>query len=1023
MNGRRIPHRVVGMLAGAWAMGLAQAAEFHVSPGGDDANPGTAERPFRNLDRARAEVRKLTSDMREDIVVQLHAGEYALAKPFVLTEEDSGRNGHRIVYRSRDGIGQARIGAGQPVTGWTQTENGIWRAEVGKDHLFHTLYDNGRRVRKARHPNYVHQQRFPTAAAPYLVAEDGSLRQAPGERRSWLTYADGDVDPAMLSTGTLKINVWPWGKCDWHRWICEVVELDPAKRLLTFDNLGDRTEIKPLARYFLEDDRALLDAPGEFHLDRAEGVLYYIPLDGGDPNRNRIVRPVLHSLIRIEGVAPDQPVRNVVLDGLLLQETDGFSPTLHPWTHGWGQRDHALIYCRNTEGIAIVRCHLRNSGRNGILLPGANRNDRIESCLIERTGANGITISCPGIPRDAAGAPVASEGNTVTNTRIHDVGELTVYAECVGVFNSSRNEITHCDLFRSPRYAITMRGNTIYDETKQEFNPGALPATDNRFAYLRVYDCGQDSGDMGALHAACVNTPDGPYRNTFEQITVENIHAVPGMNDIPPDGIFLDWPKLTMHQIFRDVQIEDVAGMQLRSNRPDNAASASVENVSWEPAFDSSRMDYNHIGVRPDFPAEFGGPGERHAAPEPPRNLRGQARDAATVTLGWDPPARSEGLARIVYEILRDGKRVGGTEDRQFVDRELAESTRYTYQVRAGNGRLGPRGALGAELAVATPPDTDPPVVHSAQRNGSRTVVVVEFSKPVEKETAENVTHYAFAPAVGLTRAESLERNPRIVLLSLSEPLPEDEGLTLAVYGVRDRAAAANPMAGVQRVPVRASHLLLHYSLDEERGDRVSDSSGNGRDGRLEGEGIWLPTEGMVGGALLFDGRRVWIRGPDDLVLGTGDFTLATWIWKAAPGASIILAQANGFGSPREWSWGWEWPTGAGNIAFRSNTQFWTTAPGSIQPRQWHHIAFVRRGSQGFSYVDGEPSGGPHDASELGNLTSGKPLRIGRREHEPNPAFFNGRLGRSPRLLPGTRTGRDPPPHGRKGLNAWQWQR
>jgi hypothetical protein len=414
--------------------------------------------------------------------------------------------------------------------------------------------------------------------------------------------------------------------------------------------------------------------------------------------------------------------------------------------------------------------------------------------------------------------------------------------------------------------------------------------------------------------------------------------------------------------------------------------------VSWEPAFDPSRIEYNRIGVRPDFPAEFGGPGERHAVPEPPRNLRGQARTAATLVLAWDPPENASRFPRLVYEIFREGRRVGTTGDRQFVDRELAESTRYTYQVRAGNGRVGPRGALGAEFAVATPPDTVPPVIHSAQMNESRTAVMVEFSKPVEKETAEDVAHYAFEPTAVLARAESLERNPCIVLLSLSETLPEDEALTLAVHGVRDRAAAANPMAGIQRVPVGATGLLLHYSLDEERGDRVSDSSGNGRDAQLEGEGVWLPREGKVGGALLLDGRRVWVRGPEELALGTGDFTLAVWIWKAAPGASIILAQANGFDSPHEWSWGWEWPTKAGNIAFRSNGRFWTTAPGSISPRQWQHIAFVRRGNQGFSYVDGEPSGGPHDLSELGDLTNGKPLRVGRREHEPNPAFFNGRL-------------------------------
>lgn len=977
---------------GILLMGAAKAAEFHVSPAGDDGNPGTRERPFRTLTKARDEVRKTNADMQEDIVVHLLAGEYALAEPLVLTEADSGFNGHAVIYRSSDGIGQARITGGRPVTGWTEAGNGVWQADVGKGVAFHTLYDNGRRVRKARYPNYAHQERFPTAAAPYLVSADGSLKLEPGDRRSWVQYAEGDVDPTVLTPGTLKINVWPWGKCDWHRWICDVVAVDPEKRILAFDNLGDRTEIKAHARYFLEDQRAFLDAPGEWYLDREEGTLYYFPIDGTDPNRNRIVRPALHSLIRLEGAAPDQPVRNVVFDGLLLEETDGLAPTLHPWTHGWGLRDHALLFCRNTEGIVIRRCHLRNAGRNGILMPGANRHNRVESCLIEHIGANGITLSCPGIPRNAAGEPVPNERNVVTNSRIHDVGELTIYAECVGVFNSSRNEISHCDLYRSPRYAVTMRGNTVYDETKQEFNPNALPANENRFAYLQVYDCGQDSGDMGALHACTVNIPDGPCRNTFEQITVENIHAVAGMNDWPPDGIFLDWPKLTMNQIFRHVQIEDVAGMQLRSNRPDNAASASTENVSWKPGFDTARMEYASIGVGPDFPAEFGGPGERHAVPGVPRNLRGHAAGPAAIQLAWDPPADAGDRRRILYHVQRDGVPVGVIGETRCEDRGLAESTAYRYRILASNGPVGPRGSPSTEIVVATSPDTTMPVALSARIDESLTTLAVRFSKPVAQASAEDLAHYALTPAAEVARAERPERDPCTVILTLATPLASHDGYTLAVQGIRDCAAKPNAMAGVQRLPVEPLLLLLHFPLDAADGDQALDASGNGRDGQIVGNVTWLPAGGMVGGALALDGRTGWIHGPENADLGTGDFTLTAWVWKATPGPAIVLAKGNGFGPAGEWSWGWEWPAGAGNIAFRAANRYWATAPGSIKPNQWIHLAFVRRGNLGVNYVNGEPSGEPHDMAPLGDLTNGKPLRVGRREHEPNPAFFNGRL-------------------------------
>jgi len=56
------------------------------------------------------------------------------------------------------------------------------------------------------------------------------------------------------------------------------------------------------------------------------------------------------------------------------------------------------------------------------------------------------------------------------------------------------------------------------------------------------------------------------------------------------------------------------------------------------------------------------------------------------------------------------------------------------------------------------------------------------------------------------------------------------------------------------------------------------------------------------------------------------------------------------------------------------------------------HVAFVRHGNQGVTYVNGEPSGGPHDLSAVGDLTNDEPLRIGRRTHEPDPNYFNGKV-------------------------------
>jgi hypothetical protein len=81
----------------------AASQAFHVSPNGDDAGPGTAEKPFRTFERARDGVRPLLAETNDDIVVYFHAGEYTLDRPILLGPEDSGPDGHTVIYRNAPG--------------------------------------------------------------------------------------------------------------------------------------------------------------------------------------------------------------------------------------------------------------------------------------------------------------------------------------------------------------------------------------------------------------------------------------------------------------------------------------------------------------------------------------------------------------------------------------------------------------------------------------------------------------------------------------------------------------------------------------------------------------------------------------------------------------------------------------------------------------------------------------------------------------------------------------------------------
>ncbi|MBF8294233.1 MAG: Beta helix protein, partial [Bacteroidetes bacterium] len=79
-----------------------QAQQLFVSPTGDDSNPGTSEKPFRTLERARAAVRvyhrTTPASNRQPFTVWLRGGTYHLTQTFELTRDDSGVPGAPVTY-------------------------------------------------------------------------------------------------------------------------------------------------------------------------------------------------------------------------------------------------------------------------------------------------------------------------------------------------------------------------------------------------------------------------------------------------------------------------------------------------------------------------------------------------------------------------------------------------------------------------------------------------------------------------------------------------------------------------------------------------------------------------------------------------------------------------------------------------------------------------------------------------------------------------------------------------------------
>lgn len=140
--------------------GVFGATELFVSPDGDDGNPGTLNKPFKTVYKARERVREINSSMSDDIIVYLrghvNGGYHFLDSTWRFTEKDGGFNGHRVIYRAYQDE-KPIVSGGVRVTGWTQVpDKPYWQAKVNVNKKIRHMTVNYLPAMRARGFRVVH---------------------------------------------------------------------------------------------------------------------------------------------------------------------------------------------------------------------------------------------------------------------------------------------------------------------------------------------------------------------------------------------------------------------------------------------------------------------------------------------------------------------------------------------------------------------------------------------------------------------------------------------------------------------------------------------------------------------------------------------------------------------------------------------------------------------------------------------------------------------------------------------------
>jgi Right handed beta helix region/Fibronectin type III domain len=512
-----------------------------VSPTGDDGNAGTSDKPIRTLQHARDLVRQSNQNMAGDIVVWLGDGTYRLDEPLVLESQDSGNNGHTVVFAALQGAHPIIAGSVQ-VTNWKQIDpaKNLWSA-TAPDALKNTrqLYIDGVRAHRTI-------GRLPTALTKTETgfnAESDVMSQWRNPQDIEFVFTGGN---ALWSEGSTGLGAWTEPRCPvasisgtqivmaqpcWDNSTKRVGLADKFNSTRTANLVGPASVGRtPMS---VENAYELLGRPGEFYLDRSAGIVYYTPRDGEDLTKADVEAPVLEKLVWGRGTS-DKPVHDVAFRGIqfsyatwLYPSTDeGFSEIQANYMvtgpRGWAVQalgdlapggtypygswtptpgNVLFVYDRRIQFVRDAFCHL---GAAGLNLADGSQNDLVEGCNFTDISGNGLALG--NVDQPEADADHLTSDNKIVDNYFHEIPVEFRGGVGIDVGYAQRTLVQHNQLDHMAYTAISIGWGGWPDKIKL---PGlANNSQNNVISNNLIFDHLLLLADGGGIYTQGLTGPD-----------------------------------------------------------------------------------------------------------------------------------------------------------------------------------------------------------------------------------------------------------------------------------------------------------------------------------------------------------------------------------------------------------------------------------------------------------------------------------------------------------------------------------
>lgn len=421
--------KTIGLLLMILIVSSASAKEIWVSPSGNDANPGTKEKPLATILMAQRQARELRRlndpSAKEGIQIILKSGNYQLDESLLFRPEDSGSAESPTTIQAAHGE-EPIISGGVPVKNWKKMSSSIaglpkaasgklWVADIpevgGRQLEFRQLWVNGTKAQRA---STLTDGKLPRILSvdkanqilwiPKPAVALNEIKQLELVIHQWWAIANLRVKNIRVVGDSAAVTFHqPESRIEFeHPWPAPYIDALKEKN-------GN-------SAFWFVNALELLNQPGEWYEDLKAGKIYYWPLENQDMAKAEVVAPNLETLVQITG-STDFPVKNIHFSGISFQYTSWMRPSKAghvplqagmylldayglkiPGTpdkaklenQAWIGRQSAAVEARYAGNLKFERCNFSHTAATGLDLIIGTSHDLVEGCTFTDIGGTAI---------------------------------------------------------------------------------------------------------------------------------------------------------------------------------------------------------------------------------------------------------------------------------------------------------------------------------------------------------------------------------------------------------------------------------------------------------------------------------------------------------------------------------------------------------------------------------------------------------------------------------------------------------